>query len=219
MKKIYYVFILCMAIGIQSVYAQNQTQVDSITKANKQLQMQNDSLKQAQQKLAVVQTSSTQVKTKDTRPIIQRLSIDLSTSFWINPSNLYFEFSPVVMYHFPKTYAIGAGPTYIYRRDLVRDVNLNGWGGKVFGKANITRWLYAWTEYQGISNQYIAADDQSGTVKKDHEYVDSWFLSLGINIRIGKRHGINLQALYDVLYKESTSAYYSPWTYRIGFGF
>ena len=160
MKKLFYILFFCLLTGIQALFGQNQTQVDSITKANKQLQMQNDSLKQVQQKAATVQASPSKLQTKDTRPIIKRLSIDLSTSFWINPSNLYFEFSPVVLYHFPKTYAIGAGPTYIYRRDLVRDVNLNGWGGKVFGKANITRWLYAWTEYQGISNQYIAADDQ-----------------------------------------------------------
>jgi hypothetical protein len=219
MKKLYFVLVFCLLSGIQTLFAQNQSQTDSITKANKQLQMQNDSMKQVQQKSAAVQASSSTVQTKDSRPIIKRLSFDLSTSFWINPSNVYFEFSPTVMYHFPKTWAIGTGPAYIYRRDLVRDVNISGWGGKVFGKANVTPWLYAWTEYQGISNQYIIVNDQSGALSKDHEYVDSWFLSLGINIRIGKRHGINLQALYDVLYKESSSAYYSPWTYRIGFGF
>ena len=219
MKKLFYILVIYLLTGIQILFAQNQTQLDSITKANKQLQMQNDSLKQVQQKPAMVQTSSSAVKAKDSRPILKRLSVDFSTSFWINPSNVYFEFSPTVMYHFPKTFAIGTGPTYIYRRDLVRDVNLNGWGGKVFGKANVTHWFYAWTEYQGISNQHITVNDQSGTISKDYEYVDSWFLSLGVNIRIGKRHGINLQALYDVLYKKGTSAYYSPWTYRIGFGF
>jgi hypothetical protein len=217
MNKIVCIVVFILLTSIQTLYAQNQAQLDSITNANKQLQLQNDSLKKVQQQ--TVKTSSSAPRNKDTRPVIKRFSLDLSTSFWINPSNIYFEFSPTVMYHFPKRLGIGAGPAYIYRKDVINDVGINGWGAKVFGKANLTRWFYAWTEYQGINSQHIAGIDQSGTVTKDHEYVDSWFLSLGINLRIGKRHGINLQALYDVLYKESATVYFSPWTYRIGFGF
>jgi hypothetical protein len=218
MKKISCILLLCLLSGFHTIFAQNQTQVDSIARANEKLKMQNDSLMKVQQATQPVQASPQPAKSKDTRPVIKRLSFDMSTSFWVNPGSTYFEFSPVIMYHFPKTYAIGAGPTYLYRHDRTSDVNLNGWGGKIFGKAHVTRWFYAWTEYQGISSQYITSIE-SGTVNKDHRYVDSWFLSLGLNIRLGKRHGINLQALYDVLYNENTSPYYSALTYRVGFGF
>jgi hypothetical protein len=175
-----------------------------------------DSLYKANQ----LQTQTTAQKQADTRPISQRIGFDIATSFWINPSSTFFEFSPVVVYYFPRIISIGTGPTYIYNRDRINQVNLSGWGGKVFSRAQLTRWFYAYTEYQGINNQYISGINSStNEVTKSKEYVDSWFLSLGINIRITKRHGINLQALYDVLYDRETSPYYGAWTYRIGFGF
>jgi hypothetical protein len=213
MNKIMFTFIYCLITGSLTISAQNQNQADSLKKVNQKLQIQNDSLMKAHQ-------PAPQQKTKDPRPFIKRLSFDISTSFWINPSNTYFEFSPIVMYNFPRTYSIGTGPAYIYRRDLVNNVSLNGLGGKVFARANFTKWLYGWTEYQGINNQHITKiDNTTSQVSKGNEYVDSFFLSLGINIRLGKRHAFNAQALYDVMYNESNSVYYSPWTYRIGFGF
>jgi hypothetical protein len=175
-----------------------------------------DSLYKANQ----LQTQTTAQKHTDTRPISQRIGFDITTSFWINPSSTFFEFSPVVVYYFPRIISIGTGPAYIYNRDRINQVNLSGWGGKVFSRAQLTRWFYAYTEYQGINNQYISGINSStNEVTKSKEYVDSWFLSLGVNIRITKRHGINLQALYDVLYNRETSPYYGAWTYRVGFGF
>ena len=156
----------------------------------------------------------------DSRPFFQRLDFDINTSFWINPSSTFFEFSPVVAYRFPKIISIGTGPAYIYNRDRISQINLSGWGGKVFSRAQLTKWFYAYTEYQGINNQYISGTNSStNEVTKSKEYVDSWFLSLGVNLRISKRRGINMQALYDVLYNKDSSPYYGAWTYRIGFGF
>lgn len=147
----------------------------------------------------------------------QRLSFGISTGFWINTGNTYFEFSPLLTYHFPKTYSIGAGPVYIYNKDRINNVSLHGWGAKVYGRASFTSWLYGWTEYQGINNQHITGFENNKPVKNTW-YVDSWFLSLGLNIPLGRR-SINVQLLYDVLYKESRSYTYSPVIYRIGFGF
>jgi hypothetical protein len=159
-------------------------------------------------------------KSRDTRPLKQKIGFDLYTSFWMNASSTFFEFSPVVFYRFPKTYSIGTGPTYIYNHDRIRKIDLNGWGAKVFAKAQFTNWLYAYTEYQGINNQYVSGFDLiTNKATKSTAFVDSWFLSIGMNIRSGKRHGINIQALYDVLYDGVKSPYYGAWTYRIGFGF
>lgn len=215
------IFSLAMCIsGI--VQAQNNatsSKPDSIYKAN-QLKMRNDSLAAAKQKAATSTLQTSAPKQRDTRPISQKIDFDLSTSFWINPTSTFFEFSPVVAYKFPRIISIGAGPAYIYNRDRIRQINLSGWGGKVFSRAQLTRWFYAYTEYQGINNQYITGyNSTTNKVTKSKEFVDSWFLSLGINLRVTKRHGINLQALYDVLYNKSTSPYYGAWTYRIGFGF
>jgi hypothetical protein len=205
------VFIFCLGIIIKAQNSTDAAKTDSIYKAN-QLKAQNDSLAKAQQ--------SALIKHADTRPMSQRIGFDLNTSFWINVSRTFFEISPVIEYRLPKTYSIGFGPTYIYNHDRIRQINLNGWGGKVYAKAGFTNWLYAYTEYQGISNQYISGiDPVTNKAIKSNSYVDSWFLSLGMSIRAGKRHGINLQALYDLLYDQVKSPYYGAWTYRIGFGF
>lgn len=203
--RIYTLEVLFMALSL-SISAQNQnTSVSSKT----------DSLNKA------ATTSQSSVRNNvDTRPISQRIGFDITTSFWINTSSTFFEFSPVVVYNFPRIISIGTGPAYIYNRDRVRQINLSGWGGKFFSRAQLTKWFYAYTEYQGINNQYISGINSStNEVTKSKEYVDSWFLSLGVNIRISKRHGINMQALYDLLYNKETSPYYGAWTYRIGFGF
>lgn len=157
---------------------------------------------------------------KSSRSFKEKYSFNVSSSFWANSTSTYFEFSPVVFYHFPRTFAVGTGPTYIYRRDRVHDVNLNGWGWKAIGQAWFTKWLYGWTEYQVIENQYLKLDETNNKkFTRDHQTVDSWFLSLGIALRTGKRSGVNMQALYDVLYDKETSPYYSAWTYRVSFGF
>jgi hypothetical protein len=206
--------VLCLNGLAQTQNTTGSTKTDSQYNAN-QLKMQNDSLEAAKKK-----TTSTAPKPTDTRPILKRIHFSISTSFWINPSSTFFEFSPVVSYRFPKTYSIGAGPAYIYNHDRTSKISLDGWGGKVFGRAQLLKWVYAYTEYQGIKNEYLSDHNLStDEVTKSKQYVDSWFLSLGVYLKLTKRHGINLQALYDVLYDQSTSPYYSAWTYRIGFGF
>ena len=204
-KRRNYILVIFSMFVYFSAQAQNNTatsKTDSLYKANQ------------------LQTQTTSQKHTDTRPLSQRIGFDINTSFWINPSSTFFEFSPVVVYYFPRIISIGTGPAYIYNRDRIHQVNLSGWGGKVFSRAQLTKWFYAYTEYQGINNQYISGINSStNEVTKSKEFVDSWFLSLGVNIRITKRHGINLQALYDVLYNKETSPYYGAWTYRIGFGF
>jgi hypothetical protein len=184
-------------------------------------QIQNNSASKTDSLNKVNMKSQSPVRNNaDSRPIFQRIGFDINTSFWINPSSTFFEFSPVVIYNFPRIISIGTGPAYIYNRDRISDINLSGWGGKVFSRAQLTKWFYAYTEYQGINNQYISGINSStNEVTKSKEYVDSWFLSLGVNIRISKRHGINMQALYDLLYNKETSPYYGAWTYRVGFGF
>lgn len=224
MRKEIYLLVILIAFGCFNVNAQNQSQNDSIAKAdsiaklNMQLQLTQDSLKKAQQVNTAQAASATKVK-KDTRPIGQRFRGSFSTAFWANPSSIYFEISPMLTYYFPKTWSIGAGPTYIYNKDKDADKSLNGWGGKIYGRADVTKWLYGWTEYQGISSQQLDIESVFPyKTTKETEYVDSWFLSAGINLRFGRKY-INLQALYDVLYKSDDSYLSSPWTYRVGFGF
>lgn len=145
---------------------------------------------------------------KDTRPLKDRINFDLGTSFWVNPHQVFGEVSFLISYRFPKILSIGTGPVYIFNYQRGPKENLNGWGGKVFARASLLKFIYLWTEYQGIDNQLIDGG---------RAYVDSWFLGAGLNIRLGRRFGINMSVLYDVLYNSSNSPYYSPVIYRLGF--
>ena len=156
---------------------------------------------------------------KDTRPLRQRLEFNLMTSFWVNSNTTFFEFAPTVSYLFPKIWSIGVGPVYMYNKLKETDITLDGWGAKIFGKAQLLKWIYLYTEYQGVNSEYVTNIDLSDGVHTEKQYVDSWFLSAGLNLPVGRRKYINLQALYDVLYDKDTSPYYGAWTYRIGFGF
>jgi len=82
-------------------------------------------------------------------------------------------------------------------------------------KAQLLKFFYLWTEYQGIDNQYIS---DWNPVTLSSEYVDSWFIGAGVNIRPGKRLGINMSVLYDLLHG-SDSPYSGATTYRLGFSF
>ena len=164
--------------------------------------------------------AATTEKQKKKRPAFGKIGINFNSSFWLNSKSTYFEFFPSIEYRFPKTYSIGAGPVFVYKRDRVHDVDLKGWGGKIFTRAQLTKWFYAYTEYQGVENEYISyIDAVTNNVTESTTYVDSWFLSLGLNLRLGRRHGFNLQVLYDLLYDDQMSPHLSAWTYRVGFGF
>ena len=161
-RRNYILAIFLMALCLHGIaQAQNNTATsksDSLYKANQ------------------LQTQTTSQNHSDTRPISQRIGFDITTSFWINPSSTFFEFSPVVVYYFPRIISIGTGPTYIYNRDRINQVNLSGWGGKVFSRAQLTKWFYAYTEYQGINNQNISGVNSStNEVTKSKQYFDSWF--------------------------------------------
>lgn len=213
MKKTYIILLILLAL-VAGTFAQNTAATDTVIKKSEAVTT-DTSHKQP----PAVQKQQQQVSTphvrKDTRPLKDRIDFDLNTSFWFNPSQVFGELSLLISYRFPKILSIGAGPTYImnYQRNVER--NLNGFGGKIFVRAQLLKFFYLWTEYQGIENQYIT---NLNPLTFGKEYVNSWFVGAGVNIRLGRRFGINMAVLYDILHG-SASPYYSATTYRFGFSF
>lgn len=218
MKKTYLLisFALIIASGLK---AQEPVTPDTLVKKN--VTVSTDTTVLAEQVPMKQTGKNTSTKTrKDTRPLKDRIDFDISTSIWANKSQVFGEFSILVSYRFPKILSIGTGPTYIYNYQRGPAMNLNGWGGKVFVKARLAKFLYLWTEYQGIDNQYISGNDPvTGKPVRSHAFVDSWYLGAGLNLRFGRRAGINLSVLYDVLHDPGYSPYNSAVVYRVGFGF
>ncbi len=197
-----------------------QQPVSKDTSAVRETPKQDDTLK----KMAVGEPSPSQKQAegkrqrRDQRPWSQRIDFAFNTSFWANTTQVFAEINPLISYRFPKILSIGAGPTYVFNYDRNSDKTLNGWGGKVFARAQLLKFFYLWTEYQGIDNQYLVKNDPPDTgVHKEWAYVDSWFMGAGISIRAGRKAGFSISVLYDVLH-DSSSPYYSPVIYRVGFG-
>ncbi len=153
---------------------------------------------------------------KDTRPLKDRIDFDIKTGFWVNTRQVFGEITLLVTYRFPKILSIGAGPTYIYNYQRGDKQNLNGWGGKIVSRAQLLKFFYLWTEYQGISNQYISGYNADNAPIRSHTYVGSWCVGAGLNIRIGRKSGINMSVMYDLL-QPKHSPYYNNTIFCLGF--
>ncbi len=174
----------------------------------------------AQQPTDSTSTSTAKVR-KDTRPLKERISFGGSTGFWINLKQTHVEVSPLLAYHFPKILTTGVGYRYIYTRDRIYQKNLNSYGPNLFARAQLTRRIYLWSEWENMKTEY-AYELGNTEISTKTEHVDSFFAGAGYIRQLGKRKrgGISFQVLYNFLYdREDNSPYYSPVIYRVGYFF
>jgi hypothetical protein len=167
------------------------------------------------------ESSSEQKAKKDTRPFMTRISLGGSTGFWINTKQTHVEVSPMLAYYFPKILTTGFGYRYIYTRDRFYGKNLNTYGPNLFARAQLTRRIYLWTEWENLRTEY-AYELVNSDVTIGKENVDSFFAGAGYIRQLGRkgRGGISVQLLYNFLYdREDNSPYYSPVIYRVGYFF
>lgn len=200
-----------------SGFTQQPVQADTTTGTKK-----NDSIVKpvvASQPQSVANQQKKHIR-KDTRPLKDRIDWDFSTSFWASKQQAYFNASILVSYKFPKILSIGTGPVYVFSHRKDADVNLNGFGGQLFARAQLLKFFYLWTSYQGLSNQYLTdvkLDPVSYTWNRS--YVDSWYAGAGVNVRFGRRFGVNLSVLYDFLYDKTQSPFYNDFIFQVGFSY
>ena len=158
---------------------------------------------------------------KDQRPAIKRISFGGSTSFWIDVKKTHVEVAPLLAYHFPKILTTGVGYRYIYTRDRFYGKNLNSYGPNIFARAQLTKRIYLWSEWEHLYSEY-AYSIANNEVTTNKQSVDSFFAGLGYIRQIGKRKhgGVSFQLLYNFLYdRDNNSPYYGPVTYRVGYFF
>jgi hypothetical protein len=178
-----------------------------------------DTLKTGKDSTAAI-SSSPKVR-KDNRPIKDRIDFGFGTSFWITPNQTYLELAPILAYRFPKTLITGMSYRYIYRHSRVYGRDLNAYGPSFFARLNLTRRIYAWTEYEILHNEYFT-QVAGQEITTNNVTTDSWFAGLGYIRSFGKkgRGGLSFQLLYNFLYdRDIYSPYYAAVTYRIGYFF
>lgn len=174
---------------------------------------------------AIVQAVPTEAQQtpikKDQRPITERIRIGGNTGFWIQPSTTYLEISALLAYHFPKVLTMGPGYRYIYTRNRVYGKNMNSYGPNVFARAQVTRRIYLWSEWEWLKTEYtIQVVNNEIETRTDH--IESAFVGAGYIRSFGKkgRGGLSIQLLYNLRYdREDYAPYYSPVIYRVGYFF
>jgi hypothetical protein len=133
----------------------------------------------------------------------------------------HVEVAPLIAYHFPKILTTGVGYRYIFTRDRFYGKNLNSYGPNIFARAQLTKRIYLWSEWEHLYSEYAYALGNNDIATKQQS-VDSFFAGLGYIRQIGKRKhsGISVQLLYNFLYdRDNNSPYYAPVTYRVGYFF
>jgi hypothetical protein len=162
-------------------------------------------------------TESSAIAKKDQRTMKEKFGFGLGASFWFSSDVTYVEVAPTLAYRFPKRLTTGVGYRYIYQHDKVYDSDLNSYGPLLFAKADLIPKIYFWTEYEYLKNKYISDIEN---ITNFESSTDSWFLGLGFTQSVGRKGGIGIQVLYNVLYDDNEySPYYGPVIYRIGYFF
>lgn len=127
-------------------------------------------------------------------------------------NNYFFiALNPIIGYMVNPKFSVGTGINW--QRTSYSDLNitLNQYGVSPFARYNFSQ-LFAQAEYNYISTPtYINSSERRS--------FNRMLLGLGYTQSMGGRGGINVVALYDVLYKESDRAFTSPWVFRVFFSF
>jgi hypothetical protein len=212
MKKLLIIlaFVLCNLVTFCQVSDSVKTSMDTIPKV-------------AAPATAPAAVAAAPAEKKQGRSFREKFAVGFGTGFWITPNTTYLEIAPSLAYRFPKILTTGLGFRYIYRHDRNVNNDLHSYGPNVFARANLTKRVYFWTEYEYLWSQYF--DYKYGTDDYTRETAegDSWFVGLGYQRSVGKkgRGGISVQFLYNVLYDKDDqyNPYYSAFTYRVGYFF
>jgi len=160
---------------------------------------------------------------KPKRSFNEKFALGFGTGFWITPGETYVEIAPTLAYRFPKILITGLGFRYIYRHDRYLNNDLHTYGPLLFARANLTKRIYLWTEYEYLFSQYFDDSYKGDSYSRETGETDSWFAGIGYQRSVGKRGrgGISVQFLYNFLYDRDDryNPYYSAYTYRVGYFF
>jgi len=126
------------------------------------------------------------------------------------------EVSPLVGYRINERLSAGLGISYIYYKidfDSGPDFETNIYGGRIFGRYNITEQFFAQAEFESLNLEYVDRD----TDRIIRDWVPGAFIGGGFFQPIGRNAGFSAMALYNLIYDDEKSPYNDPLVLRIGF--
>lgn len=121
--------------------------------------------------------------------------------------------SPQVGYKITDRFSMGLGAMYQYLAFKNSNISLSNYGGSVFARYAITQQIFATTEYEYLTIEFITAADQ-----RERMGFSSYFIGGGYVQPLGRNVSFLVIALYNVLYDPTRiSPYMSPLVMRAGF--
>lgn len=156
--------------------------------------------------------------TEDSK-FVERLYLGGNFGLQLGTNLTQIEISPAVGYMINNKASVGVGVIYQYfraRRQIqnsVYEFKSNIYGGKLFGRYNITDFLFGYAEYEHINLNTLNINSN----EMERAWVPGMFVGAGYFQAIGRRSGVNLMLLYNLTYDPIRSPYNSPFLLRLGF--
>ncbi len=127
--------------------------------------------------------------------------------------------SPLAGYMVTPRLSVGPGITYQYLKGEAYDYlgrkysyDSNIYGFRAFARYNITPMFFAHTEYESLKVDFPSVD---GT-QLVREWVPGYFIGGGVFQRVGRRAGLGLTLLLNLLHDDRKSPYNSELIIRAG---
>lgn len=129
----------------------------------------------------------------------------------------FIDISPLAGVMLTEKFSTGLGATYQYLS--FRRNSTSVYGGRVFGRYNITRNIFAHSEVEKLNTAYVVPGATSGQDRLVRDWVTGVFVGGGYFTPFGSRGGANITLLYNLTYDNRRSPYNEPYVIRVGFVF
>ena len=129
----------------------------------------------------------------------------------------FIDISPLAGVMLTDKFSTGLGGTYQYLRFSRSSSNV--YGGRVFGRYNITRNIFAHTEIESLNTAYVVPGLTPDQDRMARDWVQGVFVGGGYFTPFGNRGGANITLLYNLTYDNRRSPYNEPYVIRVGFVF
>lgn len=129
----------------------------------------------------------------------------------------FIDVSPLAGVMITDKFSTGLGATYQYLK-FYRNTS-NVYGGRLFGRYNITQNIFAHTEVESLNTAYLVPGATPDQDRLARGWVKGVFVGGGYFTPFGNRGGANITLLYNLTYDNRRSPYNEPYVIRVGFVF
>jgi len=129
----------------------------------------------------------------------------------------FIDISPLAGVMITDKFSTGLGATYQYLKFHRNSSNV--YGGRVFGRYNITQNIFAHSEVESLNTAYVIPGATPDLDRLGRDWVTGVFVGGGYFTPFGNRGGANITLLYNLTYDNRRSPYNEPYVIRVGFVF